>query len=124
MSMAVMQRVYYPGFTMAGLAEPAGILMTLILLTSAPADHTMWLILALGGLAGMQIIYWLVTHPVNKVWIEGQRLDAASNRFFAAGADRTESRNWVALRSRWEFSHMARAGCSVLSLVALLIDGC
>jgi Domain of unknown function (DUF1772) len=121
---AVMQRVYYPGFTVAGLAEPVGILMTLILLICAPLNHKVWFTLALAGLAGMQMIYWLITHPVNKVWIEGQRLGAASGRFFAAGADRTESQDWVVLRNRWEYSHVARAGCSVVSLVSLLISGC
>src|SRR5438874_13674823 len=64
-----MQRVYYPGFALAGLAEPAGILITLILLARAPVD-TVWLTTALVGLVGMQVIYWSVTHPVNKVWIE------------------------------------------------------
>jgi hypothetical protein len=121
---AVMQRVYYPGFTVAGLAEPAGILMTLILLIRAQVDHTVWFIVAVAGLVGMQMIYWLVTHSVNKIWIEGERLGTASGRFFASGTDRTESRDWIVLRNRWEFSHVARAGCSVLSLVALLIGGC
>jgi hypothetical protein len=121
---AVMQRVYYPGFTVAGLAEPGGILMTLILLIRAPADHTMWFILACAGLIGMQIIYWVITHPMNKVWIEGQQLAAAAGRFFAAGSDRSGNRDWVGLRDRWESSHVARAGCSTLSLVALLIGGC
>ena len=120
---AVIQRVYYPGFTFAGLAEPAGILMTLILLIRTQ-DHQVSLILALAGLVGMQVIYWFVTHPVNKVWIEGQRLGAASGRFFSAGSDPSEIGDWVALRNRWEFSHVARAACSILSLVALLIDGC
>jgi hypothetical protein len=121
---ATMQRVYYPGFTIAGLAEPLGIFMTLVLLIRAPMDHMVWFILALAGLVGMQVIYWLVTHPVNKVWITGQPLSAPSGRFFAAGSDRAENRDWVVLRDRWEFSHVARAGCSVLSLVALLIVGC
>ena len=120
---AVMQRVYYPGFTIAGLAEPAGIVMTLILLIRAP-DRPLSLILALAGLVGMQVIYWFVTHPVNKVWIEGERLGAASGRFFSAGSDPAESRDWIALRNRWEFSHVARAACCILSLLALLIDGC
>jgi hypothetical protein len=105
---AVMQRVYYPGFSVAGLAEPTGILMTLILLIRAPVDHTVWFIFALAGLVGMQMIYWLITHQVNKVWIEGQRLGAAGGRFFAAGSDRPESRDWIALRNRWE-SHMWHA---------------
>jgi hypothetical protein len=89
----VMQHVYYPGFTFAGLAEPAGILMTLILLIRAP-DHPVSLVLALAGLAGMQLIYWFVTHPVNKVWIKGQRLGAVSGRFLSAGSDPSENREW------------------------------
>jgi hypothetical protein len=119
-----MQRVYYPGFTLAGLAEPAGILITLILLARAPVDYTVWLTITLAGLVGMQVIYWSVTHPVNKVWIEGPRLGAsAAASFFAVGA-RSEKQDWVSLRNRWEYSHVARAGCSAVSVVTLLIAGC
>jgi hypothetical protein len=120
---AVMQRVYYPGFTVAGLAEPAGIVMVLILLVPAPAYHIVFLIVALAGLGGMQVIYWLVTHPVNKVWIAEERLSAAGERFFKSGFSSTESRDWVVLRNRWEYSHVARAGCSIVSLIALLVSG-
>jgi hypothetical protein len=84
---AVMQRLYYPGFTVAGLAEPAGILLILILIFRASAEYDMvWLMIALAGLIAMQVIYWLLTHPVNKVWISGERLSRASQRFFAVGA--------------------------------------
>ncbi len=123
---ATMQRVYYPGFTLAGLAEPAGILATLIFLFRTPIGYTaVWFTVALAGLVAMQVIYWLVTHVVNKVWIAGQRLGSAGANFFAAGLQRsTANQDWVALRNRWEYSHVARAACSVVSLVALLIGGC
>ena len=98
---AVMQRVYYPGFTFAGLAESAGILLILILIFLGSAEYNVALLaIALGGLFAMQVIYWLITHPVNKVWISGERLGRASERFFAV------------------------AGCSAVSVIALLIAGC
>jgi hypothetical protein len=119
-----MQRVYYPGYTMAGIAEPMGILLILVLLFYAPTGHpAVWCILALAGVVMMQGIYWLVTHPVNKVWMTGQRLSAPSAGFFATGAHSAENHDWVALRNRWEYSHVARAGCAVAALIALLIDG-
>ena len=119
---AVMQRVYYPGFTFAGLAEPAGILLILILILKGSAD-VVWLAIALAGLIAMQVIYWVITHSANKVWISGERLSRASEGFFAVGA-RSEKPGWVALRNRWEYSHVARAGCSTISLTSLLIAGC
>jgi hypothetical protein len=122
---AVIQRVYYPGFTVAGLAEPTGILLILILMFRGSEEYNVVLLaIALAGLIAMQVIYWLITHRVNKVWVSGQRLGAAGERFFAAGSDDAESRDWLELRNRWEFSHVARAGCSVLILVALLVSGC
>jgi hypothetical protein len=121
---AVMQRVYYPGFTVAGLAEPAGILLILILIFRASAEYdVVWPVIALAGLIAMQVIYWLLTHPVNKGWISGERLSRASERFLAVGA-RSQKQDWVALRNRWEYSHVARAGCSAVSVITLLVARC
>ena len=126
------QRIYYPGFTIAGIGEGLAPIATAMLLFLTPTDGAaFWLTLvALVGLLGMQAVYWTVTHPVNKLWLEGQQLSAVSSGFFSAdparrsGSAPTASRSvadWQEPRDRWENSHLARAGLAVLSLVALVI---
>jgi hypothetical protein len=124
-----MQPIYYPGFTIGGLAEPAGLILTIILLFFTPLGTAdFWLTLAaLLGLIGMQATYWLLTHPVNKFWLEGQKLSGLGSGFFSFGANRSQPRNkpgsadWTDLRDRWEYSHVARAGLAFASLTALVI---
>ena len=67
------QTIYYPGFTIAGTSEPLAIIATIVLLFFLRSGATtFWLTLvALLSLAAMQAVYWLVTHPVNQVWVEG-----------------------------------------------------
>jgi Domain of unknown function (DUF1772) len=123
------QPIYYPGFTIGGFAEPAGLILTIILLFFIPLGTAdFWLTLAaLLGLIGMQATYWLFTHPVNKFWLEGQKLSGLGTGFFSFGADRsrphseTRSAHWMALRDRWEYSHVARAGLALASLTLLVI---
>ncbi|MBD1919332.1 hypothetical protein [Phormidium sp. FACHB-77] len=71
------QSIYYPGFTIGGGSEPLGVISAIVLVFLTPSGSTdFWLILvALLGLLGMQAVYWLVTHPVNKFWVEGETLD-------------------------------------------------
>lgn len=122
------QRIYYPGFTFAGIAEPAAIIVIAVLLFVMPlgrADFTLTLA-SLVGLIGMHLAYWLFTHPVNKFWVEGQDLSRVGAGFFSfgsrgKGADETRHVEWTELRDRWEYSHVLRAALSTVSLVALLI---
>src|SRR5262245_38976907 len=122
-----MQPIYYPGFTIGGFAEPASIILTIILLFFTPlASADFWLTLvALLGLIGMQATYWLFTHPVNEFWLQGQKLDGLGSGFFSLGANRSRPLNkinksravdWTDLRNRWEYSHVARAGLAFASL--------
>lgn len=123
------QTIYYPGFTIGGISEPVGTISTIILLVLTPlGSANFWLTLvALLGLLGMQAVYWLFTHPVNKFWVEGENLDRFSSGFFSFGASRsrleheTRPPDWTELRDRWEYSHVARAGFALLSLIALVI---
>ena len=124
-----MQSIYYPGFTIAGFSEPLGILFTLLLLVLTPlgsADRWLTLV-ALLGLLGMQAIYWLCTHPVNQFWVEGAPLNRMSSGFFSFRAMRSRLENdthpadWTELRDRWEYSHVARAGCALVSFLALVL---
>jgi hypothetical protein len=120
-----MQPIYYPGFTIAGICEPVGIILTIVLLFLTPSrSANFWLTLvALLGLIGMQAVYWLFTHPVNKFWLEDEKLSSVGSSFFSFGANRenTSSVNWAELRNRWEYSHVARAGLGLTSLFALVI---
>lgn len=103
-----MQPIYYPGFTIGGFAEPASLILTIILLLltqSRTADF--WLTLAaLLGLIGMQAIYWLFTHPVNKFWLQDQKLNRLGSGFFSFKANRsrlqnqTRSPDWTELRDQ------------------------
>lgn len=123
------QPIYYPGFTIGGMSEPGGAIFTIILLFLTPlGSTTFWLTLvALLGLIGMQTVYGLVTHPVNKFRVEGENLNRYSSGFFSFGARRSwpenESRpvGWTELRDRWEYSHVARAAFAFVSLIALVL---
>jgi hypothetical protein len=125
-----MQPIYYPGFTIGGgIGEAGGTISIIILLFLMPwGGASFWLTLvALLGFIGMQTVYWLVTHPVNKFWVVGENLDRFSSSFFSFGANRsrlenkTRPRDWTELRDRWEYSHVARAGFALVSLIALII---
>ena len=123
-----MQPIYYPGFTIAGVGESLAIISTAILLFATPSGTAdFWLTLvALLGLVGMHAAYWILTHPVNKFWLEGEKLSGFGAGFFSfasAGARQDQNRpvNWTDLRDRWEYSHVVRAGLSAVSLVALAV---
>jgi hypothetical protein len=122
------QPMYYPGFTIAGgIGEAGGFLLALALLFLLPSGSTaFWLTLvAVVGLAAMHAAYWVLTHPVNKFWLEGERLDRAGAGFFAfdplkGSRVEIDRRDWTALRDRWEYSHVVRAALAGLSLVSLV----
>jgi hypothetical protein len=106
------------------------LIATIVLLClTPPGTGAFWLTLvALLGLLGMQVVYWLVTHPVNRYWLQGQRLSGLGSGFFSlasanrpAGESDTGTVSWTALRDRWEYSHLARALLILLSLVALFL---
>jgi hypothetical protein len=120
------QTIYYPGFTVAGMAEPLSLMATLaaVLLTPPGGDRFWLTVVAAVGLIGMQAVYWLVTHPVNRVWLQGKRLSRMGFGFFSfasgSGSDRGELA-WTNLRNRWEYSHVVRAILALLSLTALVL---
>jgi hypothetical protein len=124
------QSIYYPGFTIVGTAEPLAIVAAIVLsVLVPPGSADFWLtLLAVLGLIGMQAVYWLFTHPVNKFWLEGVRLSGLGSGFFSLGSARrtgghraTDPVDWRDLRDRWEYSHVVRAGLSAVSLTALII---
>jgi hypothetical protein len=122
-----MQPIYYPGFTIGGgISEPGGTIATIALLLLTPFGSTdFWLTLvALLGLIGMQVVYWVFTHPVNKFWLTDEKLGAFGAGFFGFGGaknEKTRPVKWTDLRDRWEYSHVARAVLAFVSLLALVI---
>ena len=119
-----MQPIYYPGFTIGGgIGEAGGTILTIILLFLMPLGNAdFWLTLvALLGLIGMQAVYWLFTHPVNKFWLQDEKLSGFGSGFFSFGKEETRPVSWTEFRDRWEFSHVARAGLAFVSLLALVI---
>ena len=116
------QAIYYPGFTIGGAFEPLAMIATFVLMLFTPfGTAAFWLTLAaFAGLVLAHAIYWVITHPVNKVWLKDEKLDQAGDRFFAAGAHSAEG-DWTELRDRWEWSHVARAVLEMLGLIALVV---
>ena len=123
---SAIQAIYYPGFTIAGaIAEPGSVIATAMLLWLTPGGTSQfWLVLAaFTGTLMLTAIYWILTHPVNNFWLEGQRINARGAAFFAFGAKRAGWKpDWIELRNRWEYSHVARAVVGGVSLLALVIS--
>ena len=119
------QPIYDPGFTIGGISEPMSLILMLILLFLVRLGSIeFWLIgIALLGIIGMQGVYWLITHPVNQFWLQNEDLSDVSTGFFSFRVKPDDPRSWAwtNLRNRWEYSHVARAGFALVSLIALVI---
>ena len=116
------QAIYYPGFTIGGAFEPLSIIAAFALLLFTPlGTASFWLTAAaFVGLTLAHAIYWVITHPVNKVWVQDMQLGKSGSTFFGAGSS-TAAGDWTELRDRWEWSHVARAALALASLVALVV---
>ncbi|KUM25924.1 hypothetical protein AU467_24080 [Mesorhizobium loti] len=123
----VVQRIYYPGFTIGGgIAEVGGIVATFVLMLMSGGPVRFWLIAgALAALLIMQLVFWLMTQPINKHWLEEVELTAPAKRFFATegsdGGPPPPTQEWTALRNQWELSHVIRAVLAMLSLILLTL---
>ena len=117
------QGIYYPGFTRAGIAEPASVIGLALLAWLTPVG-TVAFALTLAALAAMlavNAIFWLRTHPVNRVWVRDLDLGDADARFFAAAGTTDAAADWTRLRDRWERSHLARAACATIAFLLLAV---
>lgn len=118
------QTIYYPGFSLAGICEPLGIVVILVLVAETPAGTAkFWLtIVALAALLAAHAVFWLVTQPVNKYWLVHEKIGETGARFFAVEKVRGRTMpKWTALRDRWEISHLARAALSGIAFIALVV---
>lgn len=119
------QQIYYPGFTLGGIAEPLAIVGLAVLLAISPAGEV-WLAVALAATIATHLVYWLVTHPVNRRWAALQgpaslAMGKAGTAFFDGGR-LAEDDDWRRLRNRWERSHVIRAGLMTIALLALAVS--
>jgi hypothetical protein len=117
------QTIYYPGFTIGGIAEPLSIVAAGVALLTAPAGSGLfWLVaVALAALALTQLLFWLVVQPVNRQWLGSTRLSGAAEHFFRTGQAGGLSGDWTRLRDRWERGHAARAMTATIAFVLLLL---
>ena len=118
------QPIYYPGFTYAGFCEPAAVLALIALLILTPGGtRAFWLIAgALAAAALESALYWILTAPVNRVWMRGQKLPGTAHKFFGTGKGMQEERqDWKALRDRWEKSHVYRAIAATAAFLLLAV---
>jgi Domain of unknown function (DUF1772) len=123
------QTIYYPGFSVGGFAEPAGILATLLLMLLTPRANSAfsWTVAAFVSIVAMHLVYWTATHPVNRFWMSGVN-DEPARRFFSLNPVRGSEISgagyqdrWEELRNRWERSHMIRAALGATSFLSLAI---
>lgn len=115
------QQIYYPGFTIGGIAEPVSILALglLLYLTPYASGRFWWTAAALVLMIAVHGTYWLMTHPVNRFWVEGVELSGAGSSFFSTFSGDGGARHWTQLRNTWEISHVIRAGLAMLALLAV-----
>jgi hypothetical protein len=115
------QPIYYPGFTYAGICEPAAVAALIALLILTPGGTpAFWLIAgALAAAVLESALYWILTAPVNRVWMQGQKLSGSAQKFFGTGDGRQEGQDWKVLRNRWERSHVYRAIAAAASFFLL-----
>jgi hypothetical protein len=117
------QSIYYPGFTIGGMAGDAGGLLALAILTWLLRDAGSafwWVLAALVLLAAVNLVYWLLIHPVNGFWLRDTDLGKLGGAFFSAPAS-DDQRSWTRLRDIWEYSHIARAVLAMGSFLATAI---
>ena len=116
------QTIYYPGFTIGGASEPLAVVATAVLLGLTPPESGAfwWTALALAATVATHVVFWLVTQPVNRIWMQEQETGAAGSAFFATGAA-APAAGWKRLRLRWEWSHLVRAGLMTIAFVAMTI---
>jgi hypothetical protein len=119
-----MQPIYYPGFTIGGMAEPAAIVATFGLVVLEPAGTaSFWLtVSALLAMLAMHAAYWILTHPVNSFWLRDSELKGAGAGFLAFDPLKrgAASPDWTVLRDRWERSHVVRAALAAIGLTLLV----
>ena len=96
----------YKGWALLGVVVVGALVVTAILaiLVRSQPNQLGWVVVALICIAGTQLVFWVWTFPVNQQTSNWTVLPE----------------NWMALRTRWEYSHAASAVLNLIALVALI----
>jgi Domain of unknown function (DUF1772) len=94
----------YRGWQFAGIAVGVALLATLWLAIDSEGRARLPSIIAFLAIVGTQVVFWLVTYPVNR---------RTANWTLAPEED------WERLRDRWELSHAASALLNFVALVCV-----
>ncbi len=104
------QAIYYPGFTLGGIAEGVGMIaLGVLAFLTRGSGAVFWLTLgAFLAIVALHLVYWVLTHPVNNFWIKDVKLHRAGTRFFGLSPARRigGQPDWTELRDQWERSHL------------------
>jgi anthrone oxygenase-like protein len=123
------QTIYYPGFTYAGFGEILGIIAMLMLLIATPAGNAAfwWTLAGWICLVTAHGLYWLLIHPMNKLWLKDRQLEGFGGGFFRFdpmnrhGPAEDDGDAWQRARDQWEYSHAVRAVLASVALIATTI---
>ena len=90
-----------------------------LMLIPTSTERFWWTATALGLMVVGHGTYWVVTHPVNSVWLRNTNLAGTSRMFFGlfSGADA----DWRRMRNVWEYSHVGRAGLHVPGFLSMTL---
>lgn len=121
------QTIYYPGFTMGGVVEPlSGVALLALFFLERQAGMDSWLLMvAFAAVVVAHLIFWIVTQPVNRYWLNNFQLHGLAETFFKSGAVQgsqmaaKDGRDWKEMRNRWEASHLMRALLTVIAFIAV-----
>ena len=121
------QAIYYPGFTLGGIAEGVSVIALAVLaFLTRGSGAVFWLTLAAFlAIAALHGVYWMLTHPVNNFWVKDVKMNSTGARFFGLSlTPRTggQEPEWTELRDQWERSHLIRAVLGVVGLLLLTIS--
>ncbi len=121
------QAIYYPGFTLGGVAEGVSVIaLGVLAFLTRGSGAAFWLTLAAFlALAALHLVYWMLTHPVNNFWVKDVKMNRPGARFFGLSpAPRSggQELEWTELRDQWERSHLIRAVLGVVGLLLLTIS--
>ena len=118
---AVVQRIYYPGFTVVGALEPPALVALAASAVRTPRGDPArpWRWTAAGLAAAAHVVYWAVVHPANRQWLAGEpSVGAAARTFFAL---RAADRDRQLQRRRWERGHLARCALTTAATISVIV---
>ena len=118
---AVVQRIYFPGFTVVRALEPPASVALAVsaVLTPQGAPARPWRWMAAGLAAAAHVVYWAVVHPANRQWLAGEPMVGAAARTFL-GVHAVD-RDRQVQRRRWERGHLARCALTTIATISAAV---